>query len=107
MKHLLVCVVALFLASCGNNDHPPRLSSDGAISQAEVKRIYQMKCSICHGTDGKLMIGGAPDLSISTISLEERIALITYGKETMPPQKDILSAEEIKAVAAYVENFRN
>ena len=53
------------------------------------------------------MIGGAPDLSISTIGLEERIALITYGKETMPPQKDILSAAEIKAVAAYVENFRN
>ena len=89
MKYLLVCIVALFLASCGNNDHPPRFSSDGALSQAAVKRIYQMKCSICHGTDGKLMIGGAPDLSISTISLEERIALITYGKETMPPQKDI------------------
>ncbi|MDG1261440.1 MAG: cytochrome c [Flavobacteriales bacterium] len=107
MKHLLFGLVVLFLASCGNNEQPPRLSADGAISQAEVKRIYQMKCSICHGTDGKLMIGGAPDLSISTIGLEERIALITYGKETMPPQKDILSAAEIKAVAAYVENFRN
>lgn len=107
MKHLLLCCLATVLASCGTDDHPPRLSADGAISQAEVKRIYQMKCSICHGTDGKLMIGGAPDLSTSTASLEERIALITYGKETMPPQKDILSADEIKAVAAYVENFRN
>jgi len=41
------------------------------------------------------------------MSLEERIALITYGKGTMPGQKGILNKAEIQAVARYVESFRN
>jgi mono/diheme cytochrome c family protein len=40
------------------------------------------------------------------MSLEERIALITYGKGTMPGQKGILNKAEIAAVARYVERFR-
>ena len=38
--------------------------------------------------------------------MEERVALITYGKGTMPGQKDILNRAEIKAVAQYIERFR-
>ncbi len=64
-----------------------------------------MKCALCHGTDGKLMIAQAPDLSKSRLSLNDRIALITYGKSTMPPQKDVLSTAEIRAVALYIESF--
>ena len=41
------------------------------------------------------MASKAPDLSQSTMDLESRIALITYGKGTMPPQKGILDAATI------------
>ncbi|NQX90617.1 MAG: cytochrome c, partial [Flavobacteriales bacterium] len=72
----------------------------------DVSALYDQKCGICHGRDGKLMVGGAPDLTKSSLSLAERITLITNGKGTMPPQKDILSQEQIVALAKYVEKFR-
>ena len=53
------------------------------------------------------MASKAPDLSTSTMSVEERIAIITYGKGTMPPQKDILDAATIRGIAEYIERFRD
>ena len=53
------------------------------------------------------MASMAPDLSVSKMSLEDRIALITYGKGAMPPQKGILDAATIRGVAAYIEEFRD
>ena len=77
------------------------------VSEAEARALYIRKCSLCHGDDGKLMASKSPDLSKSTITLAERVALITYGKGTMPAQKSVLSKSEIEAVALYIERFRN
>ena len=49
----------------------------------------------------------APDLSQSNMDLESRVALITYGKGTMPPQKGILDAATIRGIAEYIETFRD
>lgn len=105
MKNITLLSLLLLVFACGEKEPSNRLSEGNSVTQADAQKLYQMKCAICHGTDGKLMIGGAPDLSISKKSMEERIALITYGKSTMPPQKDILTPTEIKALAVYVENF--
>ncbi|MFT5979429.1 MAG: mono/diheme cytochrome c family protein [Flavobacteriales bacterium] len=107
MKNIFLFTLTLLACACGENQPPNRLSADGSATQADAQKLYQMKCAICHGTDGKLMIGGAPDLSVSKKSMDERVALITNGKGTMPPQKDILTPGEIKALAVYVENFLN
>ena len=53
------------------------------------------------------MASKSPDLSISTMSLAERVALITYGKGVMPAQNGVLTKAEITAVALYIERFRN
>lgn len=107
---LLLGLLPLFLlAQCGSGGESSELNS--APSQqpsiASIKRAYAMKCSLCHGNDGKLMASMAPDLSVSKMSLEDRIALITYGKGAMPPQKGILDAATIRGVAAYIEEFRD
>lgn len=107
MKNITLLSLLLLVFACGEKEPSNRLAGGNSVTQADAQKLYQMKCAICHGTDGKLMIGGAPDLSISKKSMEERIALITYGKSTMPPQKDILTPAEIKALAVYVENFLN
>lgn len=52
------------------------------------------------------MASKSPDLSTSTLSLEERVAIISYGKGTMPPQKDVLDAATIRGIATYIERFR-
>lgn len=111
MQKVYITLISTVLAlmACGGND---RAASTGAaassnveISVPEAKRIYTMKCALCHGSDGKLMIGGAPDLTQSEMTHEERVAIITYGKGQMPPQKDVLTSAEIRAVAKYTESF--
>ena len=89
------------------------LERDGAIlsglgfSEVEARALYIRKCSLCHGEDGQLMASKSPDLSVSTMTLAERVALITYGKGTMPAQKGILNKAEITAVARYIDRFRD
>ncbi|MEO6036911.1 MAG: cytochrome c [Saprospiraceae bacterium] len=63
--------------------------------------VFRQNCVICHGADGKLGLNGAKDLTASTRPLEERIQIITQGKNLMTPFGTILSPEEIAAVAAY------
>lgn len=99
-------VLVALLAGCGSSSSPEPVAATGEVSMAEAKRAYTMKCSLCHGSDGRLGASQAPDLALSKMSLEERIAIITYGKGVMPPQKDVLDSRTIKAVAQYIENFR-
>jgi mono/diheme cytochrome c family protein len=106
---LLLGILSLSLfVQCGEEASTADESAVGSQpSIAAIQRTYTMKCSLCHGNDGKLMASKAPDLSLSTMTLEERVAIITYGKGTMPPQKGILDANTIRGVAAYIEEFRD
>ena len=56
------------------------MDSAQEIAEPEARALYLRKCSLCHGADGKLKASKSPDLSLSTLSLEKRVALITYGK---------------------------
>ena len=56
---------------------------------------------VCHGIDGKLGVANAKDLTASTLSEAERIAVVTNGRNTMTPFKDILSPEEINLVVQH------
>lgn len=78
-----------------------------AVTAVDGKEIYEAKCINCHGADGKLGMSGAKDLTLSVLKPEEKITLITNGKSTMKPYKDVLTAEQITAVAAYTETFKN
>lgn len=102
----LLAICAVLLASCSGPASAESDENTTEISQHEAKKLYVLKCGLCHGPDGKLMLATAPDLSASRLSLNDRIAIITYGKGTMPPQKDVLTGAEIKAIAQYIETFR-
>ena len=67
----------------------------------DAKKIYKQNCVLCHGIDGKLGLNNSKDLTKSPLTLDERVAIITSGKGTMTPFGAILSADEVKAVAAY------
>ena len=68
--------------------------------------MYKTMCSICHGPDGAMAYAGAKDLSVSTMTLEERIAIIKYGKSTMLPFENRLTYKEITAIAEYIDTFK-
>lgn len=67
------------------------------------KEIYEEKCTLCHGGDGKLAMSGAKDLSVTQLDHSGIVTIITEGKNSMASYKGTLSPEQIEAVAAYIE----
>ena len=72
----------------------------------EGKKTFETYCVLCHGADGKLGLNGSKDLTLSTITLEERINQVTNGKGTMTPFKGVLTEAEIKDVAEYAQSLK-
>jgi cytochrome c553 len=79
-------------------------NADAMLKNGE--QIYAAACISCHGTDGKLGLAGAKDLTLSTLSHAEKTSIISSGKGSMTPFKDQLSEQEIEAVATYVDAMK-
>lgn len=93
---LFGCVL---FAACGNVSSQ---STEGDLGET----TYQTYCMACHGVDGKLKLNEAPDLTFSIMTLEERIKNITEGGSMMPAFGEVISEEQIKAVAVYLEELK-
>ncbi|MCA1752538.1 MAG: cytochrome c [Cryomorphaceae bacterium] len=97
MKRILfIAALAGIIWSCGG--------SSGATAEKTALtgvEIYKKQCAICHGNNGRKGLAGAKMIPESKLDLQERIALITNGKGSMMPYKDILSKDEIARVAEY------
>lgn len=94
-KLFAIFLLIAFAIACGQSGSTPQNSA----STGEA--VYKKYCVLCHGLDGKLGLNGSKDLTISKLTLEERVVQVTKGKNTMTPFEGILSQEEIKAVAEY------
>lgn len=86
---------------------PISTTPGGPIDAQLVKKLYDNKCAICHGFDGRQQFAGAKDLGASTLSKEEIITQIAEGKGTMPPQKDVLGKDQIDALSDFVLTLRS
>ena len=75
------------------------------MQQDGTKETFKQYCALCHGMDGTLQLNGAKDFSKSVLTLEDRINIITNGKNTMTPFKGILSPEQIRDLAEYTMKF--
>ncbi|PCJ80754.1 MAG: hypothetical protein COA49_07965 [Bacteroidetes bacterium] len=103
--HLLFIAV---ISSCGNTEGSTRqvLSDEiKAINFEDVRATYGYKCSICHGSEGVSVIRSAPNLVSSQLSIDERVEIISNGKTTMPPQKDVLDESMILGLAMYIDSL--
>jgi cytochrome c6 len=72
--------------------------------------LFQAKCKMCHGADGKgNAVGksmGAKDLTALTITAADVAKVVENGKGKMTPFKGKLSDAQIKAVAAYASGLK-
>ncbi|MCS6822908.1 MAG: SirB2 family protein [Cytophagaceae bacterium] len=73
---------------------------------AKGKVIYEKVCTSCHGADGKLGVGGAKDLTTSSLTHEQKVHIIRNGKNLMAAYSGLLTDEEIEAVATYVDGMK-
>ncbi len=96
-----ISIFCLLVWSCGGDGSSQ--STDEEISGA---KIYKTHCAICHGDDGRKGFADAKILPESALTLEERIQLITNGRNTMMPYSGVLSKEEIEAVAEYTLSLK-
>jgi cytochrome c6 len=84
-----------------------------ALSEDNAKSIYQMRCSACHGVDGKgTGFGnsmGARSYSSPEVMKMSDAALfniIKNGKAKMPAFSGKLSDDEIKSVVRYIRGLK-
>jgi mono/diheme cytochrome c family protein len=106
---LILLATVFTLHSCGNSpevDNQDNKFSDAKF-QSEMAQIYGFKCAICHGKTGVSVIRTAPNLTETTMSKDEVVAIIKYGKNTMPPQKDVLDSKTIQGLAEYITIFQD
>ncbi|MBK8704117.1 MAG: cytochrome c [Saprospiraceae bacterium] len=106
-KSLIVIAIFSLIWACGSTTDS---ENDTAIAQtAEAEdgaKIYKQYCIACHGLYGNMGASGAFDLSKSILTEEQRIEVITNGRNTMVGFKTLLSEEKIKAVAKHTFSFK-
>jgi mono/diheme cytochrome c family protein len=93
-KTLIFTACAVLGLACGGSSPNPTDIDQG-------KEIYKRFCVACHGEKGDLALNGAKKFPESILTVEERVLVITNGRNLMTPFKGILNEEEIEAVAAY------
>ncbi|MCZ4407880.1 cytochrome c [Cryomorphaceae bacterium 1068] len=102
MRNLsFILFFCLLVCSCGGGS-----SSQSADEKISGPKIYKTHCAICHGDDGRKGFADAKVLPKSALTLEERILLITNGRNTMMPYSGVLSEDEIEAVAQYTLSLK-
>lgn len=107
--YVMLLAVAAGCSSDGTSSNKTSNQSDDKEVKIDLslsgEELFSKHCKICHGIRGNLELNGAKDLNKSTLSLDERINIITNGKNAMTPFRKILSKEEIQRVATYSESF--
>jgi len=98
---LLLAIIAMMLAPLA------AFAADGAA-------IYKAKCASCHGPDGKgetsvgksLKLRSLASAEVQKSSDADLSKVISDGKGKMPAYKGKLSADEIKALVAYIKTLK-
>lgn len=114
MKYLAVLLLLTTITfACGGEETDAKSDKKTTAStskpEIDAKKIWKIRCIACHGLYGNQGLNGAANLQEVTTSLEERINIITNGRNGANGQMtafgEILSEEQIKAVAKYTMTF--
>lgn len=113
MKQLaILLLLATIVFACGGGEEDiqserPMASTEKAAKKIDVKKIWKVRCIACHGINGDMGTNGAANLQEVTSDMAYRINIITNGSENgvMTAFGEILSAEEIEAMAEYTMAF--
>ncbi len=113
-KWILFVAIAAFVIACGNSNEETASNATSSSSKSEKPakkavdgaKVYKQYCITCHGLYGDMGASGAFNLTTSELNVDERVVVISNGRNTMTPFKDLLSEEKIKAVAEYTMTLK-
>ena len=110
MRYLaFIAVLAFAVFACGAEtpkENGPAKKTKKKKRKVDGKQVYKQYCVTCHGVYGDMGASGAFNLTESSLTLDEKIEVITNGRNTMTPFKGLLSEAKIKAVAEYTEKLK-
>src|SRR3954463_15998053 len=69
-------------------------------------KIYNTKCTACHGKEGTKGFLGAANLQMSVTNDSIVLHIILAGKRRMPAYRDKLTSAEIEQLVMYVKSLR-
>jgi len=105
-KIFFISCAAILWVACGSSSGDTAASNTDPITPEQAKTLFIRKCATCHGTEGNMEIGGAKNLTASTLSKEEVLDQIRHGKGNMPPFGEVLTTKEIEAIAQHTLSIR-
>lgn len=100
----LLLLLGVFVLACNTSTPPPSTTAsadEGKKSGPSGASLYRNRCITCHGANGRMGNNGAKKLPESELNVAQRIEVITYGRKIMPAFEDMMTAEEIEAVAQF------
>lgn len=79
----------------------------------ETQDFYKSRCQSCHGPAGKASVIGKKlgakdfqDPDVIKMSRSQLETIIKDGKNKMPPYKDKITDDQIKALAKYIKEMK-
>ena len=105
-KNKVLATLSFFLiiVAFGLANKAKEAKARGTTIAVSGKEIFEEKCTLCHGSNGKLGLSGAKDLSVTALDHQNIVTIISEGKNTMASYKAVLTPEQIEAVANYIES---
>lgn len=97
-------IVVVIPALTGEEGDDP----DQVVTRADAAFLYERHCGTCHGLEGQGNLG--PQLAEGAVvaaypEIEDQIAVITEGRNQMPPFGDSLTEAEIRAIAEHTRRL--
>jgi len=108
-KFILFFFVAALVIACGGKEETSASSVSSQVAstnKVDGEKIYKQYCVACHGLYGDMGASGAFNLKVSQLAVEERIQVITNGRNAMTPFKTLLDEDKIRAVAEYTTTLK-
>lgn len=107
IRNLLPIALLILFVSCKSNDGRQPFDPPEGYKSRSGAEIYKKKCTICHGADGKKGVGGAKDLTLSTMDSAAIVKILENGKNGMPKQiQHFKSDEEVENIVEYLKSMR-